>query len=196
LIAAAESLFGRQGYERTSIGDVARKAGVGVGTVYHHFVDKRALLLELIDRFGDRLEAERRSEEEIERFLGNDARYAIQRWLMSAFDRLRNSPSLYLVALAAAESDPEVSRRYRRIEDLGVERARRLLQVGQWRGLLRSDIDVGAAAFLIQHCVEAMATQLLVRRHEDQDPDLIVRELADMICRYVVRSDGDPPANA
>lgn len=196
LISAAETLFARQGYDGTSIGDVARRAGVGVGTVYHHFVDKQALLLELIDRWGDRLEAEHRSEEEIERFLGSDARQAIARWLKSAFGRLRKSPSLYLAALAAAGTDPEVSRRYRRIEDLGLARARRLVQVGQWRGLLRSDVDAGAAAFLIQHTVESMATQLLVRRPEGQDPDVIVGELADMICRYVVSSDGDPGPEA
>ena len=196
LIAAAESLFSRQGFEGTSIGDVARKAGVGVGTVYHHFVDKRALLLELIDRWGDQLEAQRRSEEEIERFLGSDARKAIERWLMGAYEHLRSSPSLYLVALSAAETDPEVSKRYRRIEELGVERTRRLLLVGQWRGLLRSDIDASAAAFLIQHTIEVMATQLLVRRLDDEDSDVIVRELADMICRYIVRTDADPAPDA
>jgi AcrR family transcriptional regulator len=195
LITAAEYLFARQGYEGTSIGDVARKAGVGVGTVYHHFVDKRAVLLELIDRWGDRLEAERQSEEELERFLGRDARQAIRRWLVAAYENLRESPSLYLVARAAADGDPELSRRYRRIEELGIERARRLVQVGQWRGLLRTDIDAAAAAFLIQHTVEAMASQLMVRKPEDQDPDVIVGELADMIGRYVVRDDADPPGD-
>ena len=46
LLEAAEKLFTRQGYEGSSIGDVALGAGEGVGTVYHHFPDKRALLLE------------------------------------------------------------------------------------------------------------------------------------------------------
>jgi AcrR family transcriptional regulator len=29
------------------------------GTLYHHFADKRALLLELVDCFGERLAAQR-----------------------------------------------------------------------------------------------------------------------------------------
>ncbi len=49
VLQAAEQLFAKHGYEPTSMAMVARRANIGVGTVYHHVPDKRALLLALID---------------------------------------------------------------------------------------------------------------------------------------------------
>jgi len=52
LLAAAE-VFTQRGLEAT-LDDVARQAGVGVGTVYRRFPDKESLVAEL---FADRIDA-------------------------------------------------------------------------------------------------------------------------------------------
>ena len=44
-------LFAKQGFEETSIEDIAIHAGVAVGGFYQHFASKRQLLLVLMDRF-------------------------------------------------------------------------------------------------------------------------------------------------
>jgi AcrR family transcriptional regulator len=52
ILAAARELFASERPE-VGIDDVARHAGVGVGTVYRHFADKEALMGELVrERFG------------------------------------------------------------------------------------------------------------------------------------------------
>jgi AcrR family transcriptional regulator len=51
--AAALALFGEKGYERTSIDEIARRAGVAVGGVYLHFRSKRQLLLALMEDLLD-----------------------------------------------------------------------------------------------------------------------------------------------
>ncbi len=188
LLAAAEDLFTRQGYDGTAIGDVAEKAGVGVGTVYHHFPDKRAMLLQLIDEWGDRIAAQRRTELELERFLSGDVREAFRRWLETAYERLKKQPSLYLVVLGLASRDPEVRDRYRRIEQLLLGRWRELIEFGQKRGLMRSDLDAASAAFLMNNAIEVAATQLLVRGLAEPDPGRVVEELGDMICHYLLVS--------
>ncbi len=43
VLAAALTLFGRHGFQRTSMADVAREAGIARGTLYLRFSDKRAL---------------------------------------------------------------------------------------------------------------------------------------------------------
>lgn len=43
LVDAARDLFAREGYEATSLDDVARRAGVTKGALYHHFEGKREL---------------------------------------------------------------------------------------------------------------------------------------------------------
>ena len=51
VVAAAEVVFAEQGRE-AQMDDVARRAGVGVGTVYRHFPTKEALIEALaVDRF-------------------------------------------------------------------------------------------------------------------------------------------------
>ncbi len=47
IIAAARDLFAKQGYEDTTIAEIARRAGVAVGTVYLYFENKRQILVEV-----------------------------------------------------------------------------------------------------------------------------------------------------
>lgn len=47
IIEAARELFAQQGYEETTVAQIARAAGVAVGTVYLHFQDKHALWVEV-----------------------------------------------------------------------------------------------------------------------------------------------------
>lgn len=51
ILEAALQLFSHQGFRATSIRDVAGRAGVSTGSVYHHFRDKEALFTTLLDRF-------------------------------------------------------------------------------------------------------------------------------------------------
>jgi AcrR family transcriptional regulator len=56
VIAAARAVFGEHGRD-AQMDDVARQAGVGVGTVYRHFPTKQALLGALIVDAFDRIAA-------------------------------------------------------------------------------------------------------------------------------------------
>ena len=58
VVEAAEAVFGRKGFERASISDITRQAGVALGTFYVYFPDKQALLVEVVDGLGARLRAE------------------------------------------------------------------------------------------------------------------------------------------
>jgi AcrR family transcriptional regulator len=59
VVAAARAVFAEQGRD-AQIDDVARRAGVGVGTVYRHFPTKQALLIALVLDAFDRVAAEAR----------------------------------------------------------------------------------------------------------------------------------------
>lgn len=51
ILDAALELFSHLGYGATSVSDIAAKAKVSKGNVYHHFVDKEAIFRALIDRY-------------------------------------------------------------------------------------------------------------------------------------------------
>lgn len=51
MLDAALALFSHQGYRATSMRDIAARAGVSTGNVYHHFKDKEAIFRELLDQY-------------------------------------------------------------------------------------------------------------------------------------------------
>jgi len=55
ILEAAESLFARQGYQQTSIEQIADKAEVSVGTVYFYFKKKEEILINLMEDIGFQL---------------------------------------------------------------------------------------------------------------------------------------------
>jgi AcrR family transcriptional regulator len=186
LLQAAEALLARRGYEATGMADVAERAGVGVGTLYHHFPDKRALLLALIDDWGDRQLAQNRSELDFARYLGEDPRRAIADDLAERYRELRRDGGLYLVLLELGERDGDVRSRLARIQQVSIERFRDLIAYGQRRGLMRRDVDPLAASFLIRHAIRSAATEVLVHRIPDPAPEQVLEGLTDMICRYIL----------
>ena len=55
ILDAALELFSTQGFRATSVREIAERAGVSVGNVYHHFSGKEELFQRLIDRYWERL---------------------------------------------------------------------------------------------------------------------------------------------
>jgi len=186
ILRAAEERFSQGGYDGTSVQDIAERAGIGVGTVYHHFPDKRAVLLALVEDWGDRVSARRRSDLGLDRLLSDDPRASIERALRRAYDRQRKEPSLYVVVLALADRDEEVRRLYDRIEQVQIERLAEFVAFGQQQGIFRARVDAPSAGFLIHHAIDMAATQLLVREVAQPTPDRILSELAEMICSYLL----------
>jgi len=54
ILAAARESFESVGYRRTSIAQIARKAGIAVGTVYRYFESKEELLVAVLREINER----------------------------------------------------------------------------------------------------------------------------------------------
>ncbi len=53
ILDAATQVFAEKGFERATIRDIARAAGMADGTLYNYFANKPALLLALLDRLNE-----------------------------------------------------------------------------------------------------------------------------------------------
>lgn len=53
VLKAALSLFSRQGYRATSMRQLARRSGLSVGNLYHHFGSKETIFQRLIDHYWE-----------------------------------------------------------------------------------------------------------------------------------------------
>jgi AcrR family transcriptional regulator len=59
VLDAALQLFSHQGFQATSVRDIADRAGVSTGNLYHHFPDKEAIFHTLIDEYGALVDSRR-----------------------------------------------------------------------------------------------------------------------------------------
>lgn len=55
ILAAAERLFARNGFDATTIKHIGAEAGVNTALIYYYFADKRGLHQAVINRFGEEL---------------------------------------------------------------------------------------------------------------------------------------------
>ena len=55
ILQAALQVFAEKGYHRALVDDIVRASGTSKGAVYHHFPNKEALFLALVDDFSARL---------------------------------------------------------------------------------------------------------------------------------------------
>ena len=93
LLDAAEYLFQSQGVSRTSLQDIAQRAGATRGAVYWHFTDKADLFNAMIERVSLPLEAAFFDDENLHPNLSSinvDALAKLRRATVEALDRIVN----------------------------------------------------------------------------------------------------------
>lgn len=138
VVAAAVALFTRQGYDGTSIGDLARELGVTKSAVYHHVDSKESLLAEALDSALAGLEealAEARSED-AERTAYDRLRGVVRRSVEVLVER-QPAVTLLLRVHGNSDTEREALRRRRRID---TELAA-LVANARDEGALRADLE-------------------------------------------------------
>ena len=55
ILSKAEELFGKNGFDNTSMNEICKSAGVSKGVVYHHFESKNEMLKDIFNRTTDRM---------------------------------------------------------------------------------------------------------------------------------------------
>jgi AcrR family transcriptional regulator len=174
ILRAAKVLFGRRGYAETAIEDIARRAGVAVGTIYNYFPSKADLVLALLRReTGDTL-AE--GQAVIERCAGSRDASACVHALFDVYVDLlaRQERAQLRELLAAALANPEtIGRAAFEADQLLLAQLHALLASLQQRGALAGDVHTGQAAMLLY---AVYASWLFVYAANDAASLEVVRE--------------------
>jgi AcrR family transcriptional regulator len=184
VLLAAQKLFAQRGYEGTSIGDVAALAEVGVGTVYHHFDDKRALLLDLLENYeGTELRDESGGAVSAA-FEVSDVQAALEAVARVVLQLRREHPSVYEIALDLARRDPDVASCCERIEVRQRARIRADIEQGQRTGRMRSDIDPEAGALVLNQLYRSVSARI-AEEPANTDLEPLIREFASIVRSYL-----------
>jgi len=181
IVAAGEKLFGRRGFYDTDAKEIAREAGVAVGSFYAYFNDKRELFVEVLRRYNERVGIE--SREGLQSLRESNAKS--DRLLKDVIFGIREahaiSPDFARESMKMALTDDEVSQILKSTEEKNLEVLEELLKSRADELRVK---DIKAAAYVVSSAVEDTIHRLLINP-EKIGEERILRELARMCHRYL-----------
>jgi AcrR family transcriptional regulator len=142
LLRAARRVLAGKGYHRTKIAEIAREAGMGVGTFYLHYRTKEALFTELVEETARLLKRELDDARERHTDSRERARAGIETFFRFAHEHRE----LFRIVFGHGAEFHEV---VRRAQELFVADVRENLRQGMQQGAFRPNRpDVLAPAFI------------------------------------------------
>jgi len=132
LVEVAAAAFARDGID-TSLEEIARVAGVGIGTLYRHFPNRDALLEAVFRRNVDDIAAQ--ADELLDTLPGDQA---LAEWMSRFVRYVATKKGLATHLKSVVSADAEIFA-YSHSKMDGV--MKRLVEAGQREGTIRSDVD-------------------------------------------------------
>ena len=145
VLNAALNLFAERGIEATSMDAIAQASGVSKATIYNHWFDKEALLLEVMLMVNG---LDREPEDVDTGDVQRDLTTVLTRKPPDKFESARNRMTPSLIAYSALH--PEFGKAWRhRVMEPPRQCLKRILQRGISRGQLPRDLDMESAMALL-----------------------------------------------
>ena len=186
ILDAAEACLREQGYHRTTVDDIAARAGLSKGAIYWHFKGKGEVFVGLIDRH---LQSFRMVRQVAER--APSARDALHQMVRVAQENLGDTmqiapmdlAELSLEYLSHASRDPELRERflkmYREIVEVISQQIERGIQDGQFRKVDPTTVAVSILAILDGLMLQrALAPELDLLGLWEESVELLLRGIA------------------
>ena len=173
LLAAARRAFAELGYARTRVEDIVARAGVGHGTFYAYFPNKRAALAALIHENAATL-----VELAGQPWRPGDVRASLVEVLRGLSDLYDRDADLIALWTEASIQDPQLGRVLDEVRRQFVGRIARNIERAAAQGLTRPVDPLTAATALAAMAEQSMYLRAV--RKEALDRDLLVDTLADL----------------
>ena len=180
--AAALRLFSEKGYFSTTTNEIARQAGISIGTLYSYYRDKKDIYEELV---REHYEQSAKQAEEAQLPEDMPPRQSIYLMLAATMQaHFVNTAFQKEMAALSAQSEEmrAIEQKYRGNMSLALEA---LLE--QYRDFYRIS-DFKTAALLIQTSLEAVVHETVFYPN-DYDKERVLWELTDMFCAYLLKSE-------
>ncbi|ANZ38718.1 hypothetical protein BBK82_24275 [Lentzea guizhouensis] len=161
----AAGLFAEKGFDRTTVADICRRAGISTGSLFHYFPTKRAIFQEVFEQDGqDNAEVFAKA-----RALSpwDGVQLVIDHLAAPALDRA--VAGLVLEVVAQASRDPELSALISRNELALRDELAALLHQAHDAGQITLPVSARTAASWVQGLVDALFTRIV-------DPDFDATE--------------------
>ncbi len=150
IIEAAYEVFSTRGYSASGIADIAERLGIGHGTFYRYFKNKRDILDQVVDYGVERIVSTLALETAEPAHTIDEFREQLRHISERLFALLDEDPGLGSVVLLEATSiDEEMTQRVLGLLDTFGGLGAVFLQNGVNRGFLRADIDTASVGRML-----------------------------------------------
>jgi AcrR family transcriptional regulator len=148
IVDGAFAEFSERGYHQTGIADIARRVGIGHGTAYLHFKNKRDIVDHVVDelvaRVMDALAAENSPDAATTLEEYREQSLRIARALASIL--MEDPRASRMLLLEATSVDAEMTERVMGLLDVASQLVAGYLENGIERGYVRADLEVAPTA--------------------------------------------------
>ena len=186
IMDTALALFSEKGLMGTSSNEIARQAGVSIGTFYSYFEDKKPVFFEVIRGYYREIADAVLSDGALEIYsmpvrTKGDLKKLVRELIRALYTAHTLSPALHREITAMIYGDPEVERLIREEEGKSIALVGALLSKVSDRLAVA---DVEAAVEVVVHSAEEVIHRLRMFEHDIAD-ERVLGELEDMMYRYL-----------
>ena len=159
ILESAKECFLTDGFAETTIGDIAARASIGVGTLYNYFPSKALLYMESYYReIGNPKE---RLDNVIKKF-GNDPVLTIIKILdvyLEPYQTFEKSTTrdLFIIFMDSVTKHPELGEVYTANKYLFIDFLAKIIETYQEKGMLIADLDTKDGAFCVFSIITTQA---------------------------------------
>jgi AcrR family transcriptional regulator len=186
ILAAAELVFSRDGFQGATTREIAREAGVNEVTLFRHFNNREQLLRGTLEygreAFDALVEPEKIGRGEL---LGG-----LEGYIRDTYSVVKQHEAMVRAFIGETRLLPESIRRL--LQEFMLTRKARLvalLQRAQERGFVRRDVDVSAAADFIRDAIHSATLRHTFYHTDPETVDAHLRGVTDIFYRGIKPSD-------
>lgn len=155
LLDAAEETIAELGYDRASVAEITRRAGVAQGTFYIYFRDKKSVFIELVRHLNHKVRATSAAA-----VAGLTTRQAMEReGLRAFFARVAEEPAIYRVIREAEFVDQDAyETHYATLAKPYTAGLRAAMEAGE----IADDVDPELLSYILMGIAEFMGMKLVL----------------------------------
>lgn len=181
IIHASLKVFAERGYHQSGIADIARELGIGHGTFYRYFANKRDILTHVIEHTKSRLIEVLAAEYPEAANSLEEYRGQFERIGHGMFNLLIDDPQLVrLLFIETFAVDPEMTEDTLAFFELTTSTIQRYLDNGVRKRFLRADLDTEATARSVTGVIFSAGLSMLRSPDPKRTRDTIVTAVSTL----------------
>jgi TetR/AcrR family transcriptional regulator, fatty acid metabolism regulator protein len=181
LLQAAAAEFAANGFHRTKISDIVRRAGLTQAAFYLYFPSKEAVWLELVSPFFERLRQIADAGRDLTPLAGADVTAQVRENLVRLFRFLAESPEVTKIALFETDEGEAIKREIVAMVQANLIR-------NQAAGHVRRELSPEVAAECMVAVMERLTARYLLSG--EKDAEQLADEAVTFITQGILRATG------